>query len=167
MPQDSAEILLPAQLISPSDLVRLLRELNSLDDSLRQMKLRRPGETTRLARTSRMLEDVAELNNMSLTDETDRLHLQQLLSGLQKHAPQAHIAFATEPSGRFLENLIGWMRKNIHPSLLLDVGVQPTIAIGCTLRTPNKYFDMSLRHHFDVKKPLLTEALKEVDKNGQ
>jgi hypothetical protein len=42
----------------------------------------------------------------------------------------------------------------------MTVGVQPTIAAGCIMRTTNKYFDFSLRQDFEGKRDLLLEELK-------
>jgi F0F1-type ATP synthase delta subunit len=70
-----------------------------------------------------------------------------------------HISFAAEPSTQALEKILVWFRANIHPQALLQVGLQPTIAAGCVLRTPNKVFDMSLRNHLIEQQKYLMQLI--------
>ncbi len=156
------QIVLPERLISSVDLARLIRELKAVDESLRQTELRKPGEPTKLARTSSTLEDLAQANKIQLTDETQRAQLLALLNSFKDHAPRMHMSLATEPSAKFTHNIIIWLRKNIHPLLLLEVGLQPTLAAGCMIRTNNKLFDLSLRHKFTENRPLLVQKISEI-----
>jgi hypothetical protein len=156
------QIALPERLVSSVDLSRLIRELNALDESLRQTELRKPGEPTQLARSSTTLEDLAQANKIQLTDETQRAQLLALLNGFKAHAPRVHMSLATEPSAKFTHNIVIWMRKNIHPLLLLEVGLQPTLAAGCMIRTNNKLFDLSLRHKFTENRALLVQKITEI-----
>jgi hypothetical protein len=153
------QIQLPDRLISSVDLSRTLRELKALDDSLHQAELRKPGEPTQLARSSATLEELAQINNIALTDKAQREQLIAIMQAFYEHAPRVHMSVAVEPSARFTQQVTIWMRKNINPVLLIEVGLQPTLAAGCMLRTSNKIFDMSLRHRFIESRHILFEKL--------
>jgi F0F1-type ATP synthase delta subunit len=56
--------------------------------------------------------------------------------------------------------MIIWLRKEIDPRIIIHVGLQPTIAAGIVLRTPNKQFDFSLRRHLYKNRDKLLEVLK-------
>jgi hypothetical protein len=157
--QKDDTIKLPDQLISSVDLSRILRELEALDDSLHQMKLRKPGQPTKLARSSVTLEDLARLNKVALTDDVQRGQLLKLLQAFHHHAPRIHMSLAAEPSAQFLKNVTAWLRANVSPVILLEVGLQPTLAAGCVIRTNNKVFDMSLRHRFTENRHMLAEKI--------
>ncbi len=152
-------LLIPTRLVSPTDLGRVLRELEALDDTLRQASLRRGGTTVNLPKTTRTLEDLSSLNKCSLLEENSRVKLLELLRQFFDNYPKIHMSFTVEPSARFVENIILWLRKNIHPQILLDIGLQPSIAAGCVVRTTNKVFDMSLRHSLRENRHFLIEKL--------
>lgn len=160
--QTPGQIVLPNGLVSSIDLSRMVRELTALDESISQTSLRAPGEPTRLAATGATLEELAGANKVQLTDQKQRMQLLELLKGFQKHAPRIHMSLAAEPTAKFTEKIVIWMRKNIHPLVLLEIGLQPNIAAGCIVRTNNKMFDMSLRHCFTEKRSLLVEKIAEV-----
>lgn len=157
-------IQLPVAVVSPIDVGRLLRELEALDEFLRQVAVRKTGEPMSLPRTSKLLEDIARDNNLNLLNEAERQHLLKFMRDLKTNAPVLHISFAADPSSVFLRKLMEWLRREIHPQLLVRIGLQPSIAAGCIVRSPDKYFDFSLRQHFLEKRGLLIErigALKE------
>ncbi len=153
-------IKLPEQLVTSMDLARTIRELEKLDDALHQNSLRKPGEATRLPKTSATLEELARLNNVSLLDSKQRRQLINLAKALQEYSPRIHISLAAEPSGRFVQKIAAWFRSNVHPTVLLEVGLRPTLAAGCVIRTNNKVFDLSLRKHFENQRALLAQAMR-------
>ena len=112
-----------------------------------------------MPRTSRILEALAANNGLNLLTATHRHHLQQFLEEVSSKAPVIHISFAADPSATFTAKIVAWLRTNIHPYALLQLGLQPTIAAGCVVRTPNKQFDFSLRNRFHEKRAILLEGL--------
>jgi hypothetical protein len=160
MSEKSKQFVLPESLISLIDLSRTMRELVALDESLYQANLRAAGEpTAKVNRSSRILEDIAASNGVSLLDAGHRSELIAALKNFDKNAQRIHMSFAVEPSAKFTRNIIIWLRQNIHPLLLLEIGLQPTLAAGVMVRTNNKVFDMSLRHHFAENRHLLYEKI--------
>lgn len=153
----------PGKLSGAIDLARIIRELDVLSQSLQQASIRTPGENVQLPKTSKLLEEVAALNKVSLLDSNQREQFLELLKSIKNHAPVIHIAFATEPSSQFVSKITSWMRSNISPIILVDVGLQPAITAGCTVRTTNKVFDMSLRHRFAESRGVLVKKLTEAN----
>lgn len=157
--QQSATIQLPSRLVTHVDLARTLRELRGLDDWLNQSALRAGGQAVTPPKTSATLEELAEANGVSLLDASQRGQLIQVLSSFMDHAPRLNISFAVEPTPKFLQELIVWMRSNINPVMVVDVGMQPTLAAGCMVRTQNKMFDMSLRNRLKESREALIQSI--------
>lgn len=151
---------LPPSVVSPADLVRLKREVAGLNDFFVAAKAKPAGSDMPLPKGSRSLEALAKENGLNLLDEKARNQLIEQLDAVYKEAPSFHISFAVEASPRSLERILVWLRENIHPQVLLQVGLQPAIAAGCMLRTTNRIFDMSLRKHLNSQTDYLTELIR-------
>jgi len=153
------ELKLPIVVVSRVDVARLVRELNGLEDFFTSANIRQAGTPMTPPRLTRMLEALTRANQINLLESDQRKLLITQLDQLVKAAPMLHISFASEPSPRFLTDILNWLRSNIHPQTLLQVGLQPTIAAGCILRTPNKIFDMSLRTYLNQQEPYLVKLI--------
>jgi len=163
-PDQTAGLQVPALITSPSDVSRLHREVIALNEYLKQAALRSPGQAAvKLPKTSRLLDELVIDNKLNLLDATTREHLIGFLADLAEHAPIIHISFATDPSSAFLQKIVLWLRQNINASILVQVGLQPTIAIGCVLKTTNKFFDLSLRRQLTEHSAELIKDLKKAD----
>lgn len=156
-------LTLPVLVFGMVELRRLSRELESLDEYLRQMAIRRQAKFE-MPRSSRMLEALASDNQLDLLKGNERAALRTFLADTLAHAPSMHMSFAADPSAAFMAKLVTWLRANIHPLVLLEVGLQPTIAAGCIVRTNSKIFDLSLRSQFLKQNELLNAELQGVDK---
>jgi hypothetical protein len=155
----AAEIIsLPPTLISRVDAIRLGRELESISHFYEQQA--HHHTKTELARPSAILEAIAEGNQLDLAQVKNRERLQGFLNDLKKDAPTIHMSFAAEPSSKFTAKLITWLRDEIHPLMLLDIGLQPSIAAGCIIRTESKYIDCSVRQNLVQSKPKLLELMQ-------
>ena len=152
--------ILPVQIISKTDVVRLKRELEALDESLNQRRLRKGGEPTALPKITPMLEDFAAAAKSNLLHNDDREKLLKLTDTVGTTSPVIHISFATTPAPAFLQKLVKWFREEIHPTTLIHVGLQPGIAAGCIVRTPNKQFDFSLKNFLAAKQDMLVQQLR-------
>lgn len=153
------ELKLPSSVVSTSDITRLLRELNSLEDFFVGAAVRKTGVPMQLPKMTASLNQLASANNLNLLNAPHRQQLISRLKDIQSKAPQLHISFAVEPSPKILERILVWFRDNIHPQCLLQVGLQPTIAVGCVVRTPNKVFDMSMRTYLKQQEQYLVELI--------
>lgn len=156
--QAEAALKLPLAVVSPVDVGRLARELTALNEFLNQAALR--GAESALPRVSKLLEELASQNQLDLLTKAARLRLLKFLQGVQHQPAVLHISFAADPSPAFLKKLMDWLRREIHPLVLLRIGLQPSIAAGCVVRTPNNYYDLSLRRHFNDKRAELVKRLE-------
>jgi len=157
--KDGSHLELPVLIFGPVEIHRLQRELEALEEYLEQTAIREPGKQAPLPRTSRLLEALAGNNRFNLLVADERQELATFLKQIDHQAPVIHISFAADPSSAFMAKIVAWFRTNIHPYALVQLGLQPTIAAGCIVRTSNKSFDFSLRHHFYDHRQLLLEAL--------
>ncbi len=151
---------LPTSVITVVDISRLERELASLAEFTVQSHAREAGKQPKLPRTTPSLEELARANGFNLLEETDRQNLTALVKSIRTKAPVIHISFASDPSAAVLAKIINWFRSEVNSLILLQVGLQPSIAAGCIVRTPNKYFDMSLRNSFAKHSQMLIDRLE-------
>ena len=157
---NQTSLSLPMLIMTSSDLKRVRRELASLDDYLAQQQLRAPGQPmARLPHTSRLLDEAAAANSLNLLDAGNRKQLKTFLDETTASAPILHVSFAADPSSAFLLKIVAWVRQNLHPFALVQVGLQPAIAVGCTVRTTNRYFDMSLGKRLMKQRGVLHDML--------
>ena len=147
---------LPPQVTGRTDINRLLRELEALEEAL-IVKVSEDGVAPKV---TSLLNQTVLVNGYNLLEQTHRQHIVDQLTKIRDHAPMMHISFAVEPSPKVTETLLTWLRSNVHRYALLQIGLQPAIAAGCILRTPNKIFDMSLGANLQKQTPYLLELLK-------
>ncbi len=150
---------LPILVISPTDLGRLTRELELIDDNFLQLGLRQGKGEIKMPRTTQLMDQTVQLNKLNLLQAVDRKLLQQFLLSISSKAPVLHFSFSVDPSAIFIEKLILWVRSEIHPFVLITIGLQPNMGAGCIVRSTNKYFDFSLRQSFAEKRQLLLDRL--------
>ncbi len=160
--EKNRDLLLPVSIASHTDLSRVLREAKALDDSLHQATIRRSKDSHLLPSMSRMLQDVVDVNKLDLVKSGTRTELISFLDKVQSSAPVLHFSFSADPSPAFTAKLMTWLRKEIHPLVLIQVGLQPYIGAGCLLRTTNKQFDFSLRENFKKRRDQLISSLEDL-----
>lgn len=150
---------LPTSIVSTSDARRLRRDIAALEETLQSIRLRTNAPVAKLPRLSRMLEEFASTNRLNLLMPDDRHHMTVFMDYVIKKAPVLHISLASEATRKFTTELIVWLRTNYDSELLLEVGLEPSIAAGCVVRTTNKMFDFSLIKHLREQRGLLMEQL--------
>ena len=150
---------LPTLVFGLVEVRRLHREIESLEAYLQQARIRAAGAQAPLPRLSRMLEACATTNHLNLMQADDRQKLTAFLQAVAATAPTIHMSFAVDPSSGFTAKIVTWLREQVHPLALLQLGLQPSIAAGCIVRTNNKVFDFSLRQAFDAHRSMLVEAI--------
>ncbi len=150
---------LPVLISSPTDVIRLARELEKIDETLLQLGLRKNGDEVKLPKTSKLMDQMVDLNKLNLLQPADRQILREFLAMVSDKAPVLTISFSADPSVAFLEKLLAWLRREIHPLVLVRVGLQPNIGAGCIVRSTNKQFDLSLKQDFLKHSDLLQQAM--------
>jgi len=158
---EQTDISLVNNVIGKRDVQTLINELTALDEFLRQAAIRQGGTAVNLPKSGQMLEDLSQANHLNLLQQPDRDRLNAYLKTLLESAPLIHMSFTLDPPPLFTQKLVVWLRQNIHPQVLLQIGLNPTIGAGCVLRTTNKYFDMSLRQRFANQRQLLAKQLNQ------
>jgi len=157
---DKKEFVLPAGIVSPTDVARLLREIESIDNYFRQAAIRQGGDdNTPMPRMSKLMDSLASDNEMNMLQEEHRQHTLTSLEGLHASAPVMHISFSVDPPGSYVQKIVAWIRGNIHAQALVTVGLQPNIGAGCVVRTNNKIFDFSLREYFSNKRDFFVKKM--------
>lgn len=151
---------LPLSVVSKIDVLRLLREIEAIDEALTQAAIRQPGTKVKLPKTSRLMDEITQVNKLNLLREVDRKRIVTMMVVLHKKAPLLHISFGADPSPLFVQRLMTWLRSEIHPLVLIQIGLQPNIGAGCTIRTDNHYFDFSLRQNFKKHRQVLIRELQ-------
>jgi hypothetical protein len=155
------ELQLPLSVVGPSDVMRLRRSLEQFDEQQRQAELRtKAGATATNEQPGQLLRELAGANKCDLAKATDRQTLLADLETVLKTAPTVTMSFASEPSAAFMGKVVGWFRTSVHPSLLIRVGLQPSIAAGCVLQTGGKMYDFSLRNKFTEQRSVLIDRLR-------
>lgn len=158
-PAHQEQIRLPASIVGITDINRLNREMAAFDDFIHQTSIRQPGTAMTLPKMTKLFDELVEFNNLNILQEEDRRALKQFLSNVKNNAPRMHVSFSADPSPLFLRRLMDYFRTSIHPFVLVQVGLQPTIGAGCVVRSTNKVFDLSLREDFRKKRPLLMKYI--------
>lgn len=155
----SQHLTLPLSVVSPVDVGRLLRELESIENLISQSTINSHDAGPKTPKTSLLMEQTIELNKLDLLEVDDRKQLLELLTIVKQQAPLLHVSFSSDPAPAFIEKLMAWLRREIHPTVLLTIGLQPNIGAGCIVRSTNKYFDFSLRKDLLGKRELLLDKI--------
>jgi hypothetical protein len=156
---------LPVDVISAHDVTNLIKELDEIDSFFMQVKLRRGGTSVELPKLTSVMENLLNYNGLNLLKEADRTKLKLILQTVRTQAPVLHFSFSSDPPRRFLEKLIAWVRAEINPLALIQIGLQPNIGAGFTLRTVNHFFDLTLKKHLDASSDLLLKEIRESNDN--
>lgn len=156
------ELVLPISIATKVDVGRLLREVSGIDEFLEQASIRQPGSSLALPKTTKVVDDIVSTNKVNLLVDTERKALIDFLTEIREKAPEIHMSFSAEPSASFMQKLTTYLRENIHPHTLVQVGLQPTIGAGFMMRTTNKYYDFSLRTTLKAKHQVLIDNLRGV-----
>lgn len=156
---NDSNLTLPSQIAGPTEIGRLIREVDDIGEALLQLGLREGGTKTKMPQTSRLMDQLIEVNELNLLHDADRKFLRERLELIRQQAPILHMSFSSDPPAAFVEKLVSWLRQEIDPEALLTVGLQPNLGAGSILRTTNRYFDLSLRKNFENKRQLLTEII--------
>jgi F0F1-type ATP synthase delta subunit len=155
------KLILPNSLIGRFELSELMREVEDLDMALEGQKVRGTNKNGyKLPALSRSLSDFLTVNKLDINDDNVRLDIKKQLKIVKTKAPAIAITFATDADPNSLEQLVSWIRKELHPLAIINVGIQPGLIGGAYIRTPNHVHDFSMRGLFKGKTNLLLKDLE-------
>jgi hypothetical protein len=157
------EYTLPVSLTGHSDLSRLGRAVELLEGNLQAQRVRNADAPVQLPSIGQALSDFIEQNKLDVTDADVLAELKAQLRKIKDHAPVMHMTFANEVDPYLLQKLVMWLRTEIHPHALLDVGLQPGLVGGVYLRTPNKVHDFSVKALLKNKRDIIFEELQKLN----
>lgn len=153
---------LPVSIVGLVDVGRVLREVEHIEGIMQSQAIRSDEQgAVSVPKPSQLLDETIQLNQLDLANHEHRQRLHAFLLDVKKNAPKVHMSFSANPSASFVMQLTTWLRKNVHPLVLVAVGLQPGIGAGCVLRTTNKYFDMSLSKSFADSRAILMKYLRD------
>jgi F0F1-type ATP synthase delta subunit len=157
----AATFILPSALVGRADLSRLLRELEALDNDLESQRARSHSKTVayQLPNMSQTLSEFLETNKIDIANDHDRMDLRTQLRKLKDHAPVVHLTFATDTDPDSLQQVVAWIRSQLHPQALMSIGLQPSLIGGVYIRTPNHVHDFSMRAHMKDSRIIIVQAL--------
>lgn len=158
-PKTERQLKIPEGLTSRADISRIINELDSIENFLRDTAIRQPGSPMQLPKTSKLFDELVSTSQLNMLAKADRQYLSESLKWLRDNAPVLHISFSSDPSPLFVQRLTSWLRQHISPFIFLQIGLHPNIGAGCVVRTTNKYFDFSLRRRFASQRALLMKEL--------
>ena len=161
-PKAEFNFVLPLLVSGPVEVGRMIRELEGIDGALSQASIRSAqggSGAVDLPHITHHMQQLIEINKLDLRDTKVREEVASYLHTVRQKAPVLHISFSAEPNATFVEKIMAWLRKEIHPQVLLTIGLEPNIGAGCVVRSTNKYFDFSLRQDFANKRDLLLGKL--------
>jgi F0F1-type ATP synthase delta subunit len=150
---------LPVILTTKQDVIHVHRELQHFYDSVVQATIRHESPVKYPA-ISDSLRALAVDNKINLHDERSCKNLLNDLEKLRDSLIILHISFPNDPPTDILQKIVTWLRKEISPNVVIQVGLQPSIAAGIVLRTSNHQYDFSLRQHLYKNRDKLVEVFK-------
>ncbi len=153
--------LLPASIAQPRDVNRIVREINTVDEHLRQEAVRHPDKKF-IIKASDNLNYFLSTNQIDILNADQRADAIGWLEELGQTAPVINISFGEEAPEEIISKVADWFRREIDPRCLIIVGLEPTIGIGSIVRTPNKVFDLSLKSRFKQTQGLLVDAIHKI-----
>ena len=166
-----ADLILPPSLTGKKELIKVQRELESLSEKMVQAHVvsEQLGKETPLPALTDTTSELASLNHLTLDKKTISL-LIKVLQQLRESAPTLRISFAVEPDRQSIAKIVSWFRKEVGSEVLLQVGIQPSIAGGCIVQTPGNRYDFSLRKHIlggtDKFKAVLAKEVFQHEQNA-
>lgn len=145
-------------IITRQDVLRAIRDMEDLENQITGAKVR--GGDMSIVSIPPTIMSLQKENDLDIFHKDARQMIRRLLMRMRDDAPQVHISFAIEPDNSSLQEILKWFRKEINPELIFRVGIQPSIAVGCVIRTTNHYFDFSLRQVLQKKGPEFIKRLE-------
>lgn len=143
---DLSNFVLPNFVVSKRDIIKMQRYIELyLDAMLQQRVSKSTAQVDRATpKLTKKIEDLFSQNHLD-PNEVSLKAVHGKLEEIKEHAYNVRIAFASEPSDEVIGRVADWFRREIDNTILLQVGVQPSIAAGCVLQTGPHRYDFSLR----------------------
>lgn len=160
-PKAYADLTLPPSVVTRIDVSHLVNELEKVDNDLTTAAVRaeKGGPAVPESVLSQQMTDFLAQNELKIDDGKVRSDLIKELRLLKDKVPVIHMTFAVTADPETLQQLALWIRTNVDPRAVIEVGLQPSLVAGVYLRTPNHVHDLSLRQMLKTGRGKLAEEL--------
>lgn len=161
MTESYENLMLPPAVVSRADIAHLVNELESIDNERTTSDIRERVGSAKSAdiALSKPLASFLEQNNLSIDNGNDRSSLIKQMRRLKEEAPAIHMTFAVAADRESLQQLVAWVRESVHPRAVVEVGLQPGLVAGASVRTPNHVHDFSLKGVLEKNRHVLVQEL--------
>jgi hypothetical protein len=151
---------LPEEVYSVDQILAVSEELHSYSVYLTAKRVQ-GAKAEPFNLSSRAEAAVALIPQEQQTDagiEAYRLELEHLATT----APAVTLVLAAQAKPGLKQELVNWLRTNVHPDLLVNFRANPNIAGGVVIRTISHVYDCSFRQALLAHPEKFTEALERV-----
>lgn len=160
--------VLPLSVVSKVDVSRLVSELERVDNEQTQATVREKVGSSERAElmVSQQFADFLTQNKLTINTGQERTELIKQLRLLKENIPVIHMTFAVAADRESLTKLTQWLRASLSPQAVIEVGLQPALIAGVSVRTPNHVHDLSMREVIKKNHGLLVKELEVLRGNG-
>ena len=161
MNESYESFIFPSSVVTKADILHLVNELERVDNEQTAADIREKVGVTEQSelRISRPLLDFLEQNKLTITSGKERGRLIKQLRTLKESAPVIHLTFAVEADRESMQKLAQWLRTSLHPQAVIEIGLQPALIAGVSIRTPNHIHDFSMREMLKKNHGILVKEL--------
>ncbi len=153
---------LSSAVYSPDQIGLLLWELDVVINKLRNDQVRQrviPSTHPEPITTSLLLQGVLENSNVNKNDLHAVEELATELERIRDALPQVHMVLGNPPSLVIKQQIVSWLRREIHPQVLCNFVVRSDLGGGAILRTKANQYDFSFRTQLIAKKHRIQELI--------
>lgn len=156
------EFILPSNVVTKGDMARLVIDLERVDNEMTAADVRKKAGSKTVKRPvlSDELEAFLDENDLDLDESNERSVLIKKVRKLKNDVPVVHMTFATVADPASLQKLVEWFRDSVHPQIVIEAGLQPSLVGGVYVRTPNHVHDFSLKGILQGRRDLLATELR-------
>jgi hypothetical protein len=132
--------VLPDNIQSPEQIEAALLDLSRLSDWLRRKTIKEGQLDEELATRAQAILAPIEQSawTLELVDEVSKR-----LESLKSTAPLVRITLPGLPSPKLRAELVGWLRREINPNILVSFSFNRLLAGGMVIRAGSKIYDFS------------------------
>lgn len=159
------ELRLPNTIGGKRDLILAMREIEQIlsDEIQNDVRSKYGAEQHKQSHAGRhMVDELLKENNLNHEIATLRQVLKSM-EDFKNHSPQIRLAFSQEPDPDMYRKVVEWFRREIHPGVLVQIGVQPSIGGGFTMQTPVRRYDFSFKTKILNSTDKFLEVMKRVE----
>ena len=164
LPQETLLLRLPDDILRRADIARLVHEAENIENDTVTARVRTKVTEVKGRRSplSDQLADFLDINQIEISTARQRSKLVSDLRKLKDSAPVVHLTFASVADIESIKKVVAWLRTQIHPQVIVNIGLQPDIIGGVYIRTTNRVHDLSIRAKLSESRGVIKKQLEEL-----